>query len=76
MPEISQKRVRHSSEAFKTKRPHVVILNDVAWSIIKAQRGLHPIWVFPFHGRRISTMNNNGWRQARRERRVAVSSRP
>jgi hypothetical protein len=31
------------AEAFKTKRPHVVILNDVAWSIIKAQRGLHPI---------------------------------
>jgi integrase len=54
------------AEAFKTKRPHVVILNDVAWSIIKAQRGLHPIWVFPFHGKRMSRMNNNGWRLARR----------
>jgi len=52
-------------EAFKTKRAHVVILNDVAWSIIKAQRALHPIWVFPYRGRRINTMNNDGWQQAR-----------
>jgi integrase len=44
-----------------------VILNDVAWSIIKAQRGLHPMWVFPFRGKQMSRMNNNGWRQARRE---------
>ena len=53
-------------EAFKTNRAHVAILNDVAWSIIKAQRGLHPIWVFPYRGRRINAMNNNGWQQARR----------
>jgi len=31
------------AEAFKTKRSHVVILNDVAWSIIKSQRGKHPV---------------------------------
>jgi integrase len=54
-------------EAFKTKRPHVVILNDVAWSIVEAQRSLHPIWVFPFRGRRIGRMNNNGWKCARRD---------
>jgi integrase len=55
------------AEAFKTKRAHVVILNDAAWSIIQTQRGLHPIWVFPFRGRRVATMNNNGWQRARRE---------
>ena len=54
-------------EAFKTKRPHVVVLNDVAWSIIETQRGKHPIWVFPYRSRCIGTMNNNGWQQARRE---------
>jgi integrase len=53
--------------AFKTKRPHVVILNDVAWSIVEAQRSLHPIWVFPFRGRRINTINNSGWQDARRD---------
>lgn len=54
-------------EAFKTRRPHVVILNDVAWSIVEAQRSLHPIWVFPYCGRRINTMNNSGWQRARRD---------
>jgi hypothetical protein len=44
-----------------------VILNDTAWSIIQAQRGRHPICVFPYRGQRIGTMNNNGWQQARRE---------
>jgi len=54
-------------EAFKTKRPHVVVLNDVAWSIVEAQRSLDPIWVFPYRVRRINTMNNSGWQDARRE---------
>jgi hypothetical protein len=44
----------------------VVILNDAAWSIVQAQRGLHPIWVFPFRGHRIDSMNNTGWQCARR----------
>jgi len=52
--------------AFKTKRPHVVILNDVAWSVIQAQRGGHPVWVFPYRGRHVGTMNNTAWQQARR----------
>ena len=59
-------------EAFKTKRPHVVILNDVAWSIIEAQRSLHPIWVFPFRGKPINTMNNNAWQRARRKVGLAL----
>jgi integrase len=67
VPEIARSVFVIPADAFKTKRPHVVILNDVAWSIIKAQRGLHPIWVFPFRGTRINRLNNSGWRQARRE---------
>jgi integrase len=55
------------AEAFKAKRPHVVILNDIAWSIIQTQRGRHAVWVFPYRGRRIARMNNSAWRQARRE---------
>jgi hypothetical protein len=46
------------AEAFKARRAHVVILSDAAWSIVQTQRGLHPIWVFPFRGRRLGTMNN------------------
>jgi len=55
------------SDSFKTNRDHVVILNDAAWSIVQAQRGLHPIWVFPYRGRRIDTMNNTAWQNARRD---------
>jgi integrase len=67
VPEVERSVFVIPAEAFKTKRPHVVILNDVAWSIIEAQRGVHPIWVFPFRGRRINTMNNSGWQDARRD---------
>jgi integrase len=48
VPELGRSVFVIPPEAFKTKRAHVVILNDVAWSIIKAQRGLHPIGYFPF----------------------------
>jgi integrase len=67
VPEIGRSVFVIPPEAFKTKRPHVVILNDAACSIIESQRGKHPIWVFPYRGRRIGKMNNNGWQQARHE---------
>jgi integrase len=65
VPELGRSVFVIPPEAFKTKRPHVVVLNDIAWSIVKAQRSIHPIWVFPFRGRRINTMNNSGWQDAR-----------
>ena len=60
IPELGRSIFVIPQEAFKSKRPHVVILNDIAWSIVEAQRSLHPIWVFPFRGRRIGRMNNKG----------------
>src|SRR5438552_7119311 len=47
VPEIGRSVFVIPPEAFKSKRAHVAILNDVAWSIIEEQRGQHPIWVFP-----------------------------
>ena len=67
VPEVGRSVFVIPPEAFKSKRPHVVVLNDVAWSIIESQRGRHPVWVFPYRGRRIGTMNNTGWQQARRD---------
>ncbi len=67
VPEVGRSVFVIPPEAFKTKRPHVAILNDVAWSIIESQRGKHPIWVFPYRVRRIGKMNYNGWQQARHE---------
>ncbi len=67
VPEIGRSVFVIPPEAFKSRRPHVAILNDVAWSIIKEQRGKHPIWVFPHQGRPVATMNNTARQRARRE---------
>ena len=67
VPEIGRSVFVVPAEEFKAKRSHVVILNDIAWSIIQTQRGRHAVWVFPYRGRRIARMNNSAWRQARRE---------
>jgi integrase len=67
VPEIGRSVFVIPPEAFKSKRSQVIILNDVAWSIIQAQRGKHPIWVFPYRGGAIDTMNNTAWQSARRK---------
>jgi integrase len=66
VPEIGRSVFVIPAAAIKTKRAHVVILNDAAWSIVQAQRAKHPVWVFTCRGHPIGTMNNNGWQQARR----------
>ena len=65
VPEVGRSVFVIPPEAFKSRRPHVVILNDAAWSIVQAQRGLHPIWVFPYRGGPITSMNNTAWQSAR-----------
>lgn len=67
VPEIGRSVFVIPAEAIKTKRPHVVILNDAAWSTVQTQRGQHPVWVFTYRGHPVGTMNNNGWQQARRQ---------
>jgi integrase len=66
VPEIGRSVFVIPPEAFKTNRPYVVILNDTAWSIVEAQRGKHAIWVFPYRGEPVNTMNNTAWQGARR----------
>lgn len=67
VPEVGRSVFVIPPQAFKTRRAHVLILNDAAWSIVEEQRGLDPLWVFPRRGRRLTTMNNNAWRRARAE---------
>ena len=64
---------------FKTNRTHVLILNDVAWSIVEACRGLHTDFVFTYRRERVknhhlapamdykpvATMNNTAFQNAR-----------
>ena len=48
------------------KRSRVLVCNTVAQSIIEAQRGKDAVYVFPYQGHRIETMNNNAWQRARK----------
>lgn len=67
------------AEEFKSKRPHVLVLNDVAWRIVEECRGLHAEFVFVWRRERaknleqapamawsaIDTINNSGFQTAR-----------
>jgi integrase len=59
-------------EAFKSRRPHVVILNHAAWSIVESRRGKHADWVFTFRGKPVQTMNNTAWQRARRNAELSM----
>jgi len=73
VPQIGRSIFIIPPEEYKTKVAHVVILNDVAWSIIEGQRGQHRTWVFPYTTMRggkpvtdrMDTMNNTAFQNAR-----------
>ena len=39
---------QHESSGVKNGDEHLVVLNNVAKSVMKGQRGLDPVWVFPY----------------------------
>jgi integrase len=45
----------------KNKEDQIVVLNRVARSVIDGQMGKHPVYVFPYEGRRLSTMYRSSW---------------
>lgn len=58
----------------KNRLKRVVVLNRIAQSVIEAQRGRHPEFVFTFRGHPIAKMNNTAWQDAR-TRRLAGRAR-
>lgn len=66
---------RSDKSGVKNGMERLVILNSVAKSVVEAQRGAHPIYVFPYHddedsklskeGQHIDRMNGHAWRKAR-----------
>ena len=56
---------RHANAGVKNGEERLVILNDVARSVIKSCRGRHPDRVFTFDGKPVNSMNNSGWEKAR-----------
>ena len=58
---------RRPKSGVKTREDRLVVLNDVAKSVIEGQRGLHPTWVFPYKGKALTHMNGSAWKRARVE---------
>jgi integrase len=56
---------RRLHSGVKNREDRLVVLNDVAKSVVEAQRGVHPTWVFPYDGRALTHMNGSAWKKAR-----------
>ena len=76
VPEIKRSVFVVPAEFFKTKRRHVMVLNDVAWAIVQRRRGVHSKYVFTYQSvakegmpakehRRVETQNNTAFQKAR-----------
>lgn len=52
-------------EFVKNGDERLVVLNDVACSVVTARRGKHPAHVFAYRDKPLAHILNNGWRQAR-----------
>lgn len=76
VPEIGRSVFVIPAEAFKSQRPHVLVLNDVAWAIVQRRRGIDDAYVFTWQPKakkgqpekkhqRVETMNNSGFQKAR-----------
>jgi len=50
----------------KNREDRLVVLNSIAQSVIDRQRGLDPVGVFLYRGKRITKIYNNAWKRARR----------
>lgn len=59
---------RFETSGVKNGEERLVVLNSVARSVIDAQRGLDPVWVFPYgvpEGTPMHRINGWAWRKAR-----------
>ena len=66
IPELNTSVFIIPDEYVKNGDPRLVILNRVAQSVVDSQRGTHPQFVFTYKGHPVTTINNNGWKAARK----------
>ena len=65
VPELDTRVFIIPGEFVKNKDDRLVVLNDVALSVVESQRGKHPTHVFAFRARPVTHMLNTGWKGAR-----------
>ncbi len=56
---------RREFSGVKNGEDRLVVLNDVAKSVVDAQRGNDSAWVFPYKDRALAKMNDSAWKNAR-----------
>jgi integrase len=56
---------RTENSGVKNGEERLVVLNDVASSVVESCRGIHPKYVFTYEGDPIGRMNNSAWDKAR-----------
>ncbi|WP_338101697.1 MULTISPECIES: tyrosine-type recombinase/integrase [Pseudomonas] len=56
---------RNERSGVKNGDERLVVLNNVAKSIIDKQRGISKEWVFPYSGTAMHRMNDSAWKKAR-----------
>lgn len=66
VPEIGGSVFLIPARHVKNRRERLVVLNDVAASVIESVRGTHPIYAFTYRGHRVDKMDNSAWKKARR----------
>jgi integrase len=54
-------------EMVKNREDRIVVLNRVAMSVVEQVRGIHPDHVFTYRDHPIQTINNSGWKTARKK---------
>lgn len=66
VPEIGRSVFIVPGEIVKNKDDRLLVLNNVAWSVIEEQRGIHQEYVFPYgkKGGPMRWMNNTAWKRA------------
>jgi integrase len=67
VPEINGSVFVIPSEIVKNREDRLVVLNDIARSVIEEVRGQYPEYVFAFKNRPINRILNTGWKKARKQ---------
>jgi len=73
VPELGTSLFLIPSKIVKNKEDRLVVLNQVAKSVIDSQRGKHAIRVFTYRGQPIRGIYNSAWKRARENAADAYS---
>ena len=57
VPELKRSVFVVPAADFKSGRPHVLVLNDVAWRVVEECRGQHDEFVFVWHRERVKNVD-------------------